>query len=163
MISVAAIGRRAAAAAAWPRNDEERRKAILTYLGEGVPLITWDNTPRGATISCPSIEKALTAKTYTDRVLGVSDTKTVPATAIMAFTGNNIGPRGDMASRSLTSRLEVTRPDPDNRQFIHGDPLECTETNRGAILAAPRPSGGKPLSAPAGTSQCNALNRSLTR
>jgi hypothetical protein len=135
MTAIAILGRRASAAA-WSPNDEERRKALLAYLGEGVPFIVWDNIPRGAAISCPSIEKALTAETYSDRVLGVSDTRTVPATAVHVFTGNNIAAGGDLASRSLSARLTVDRPDPENREFKHADPLAWTEANRGRILRA---------------------------
>jgi hypothetical protein len=135
MLSQAMLGCRAPAAA-WSPSDEERRKALLAYLGEGVPLICWDNIPRGATISCPSIEKALTAEMYTDRVLGASEFRSVPASAIHLFTGNNITPRGDLASRALTARLAVDRPDPENRPFRHPDPLGWTEANRGRILSA---------------------------
>jgi hypothetical protein len=135
MLSVAVLGRRAAAAA-WSPSEEERRKALFAYLGEGVALLVWDNIPRGAAISCASIEKALTAETYKDRILGVSETRTVPASTIQVFTGNNIAPRGDMASRSLQARLSVDRPDPENRTFKHPDPIAWTEANRGRILAA---------------------------
>ena len=136
MISIAILGRRASAAA-WSPNDEERRKALLAYLGEGIPFIVWDNIPRGAAISCPSIEKALTAETYTDRVLGVSDTRTVPATAVHVFTGNNIAARGRSQRRARCRlALPLTRPDPENREFTHPDPLAWTEANRGRILRA---------------------------
>lgn len=135
MLAVAAMGKRAAAAG-WSSSEEERRKALFSYLSEGVPLLVWDNLPRGAQVSCPSIEKALTAETYSDRVLGESTTRTVPAYAVQAFTGNNVAPRGDMASRSLCARLAVDRPDPENRQFNHADPIEWTERNRGSILRA---------------------------
>jgi hypothetical protein len=96
----------------------------------------WDNIERGTAISCPSIEKALTAAEITDRVLGVSRSATVPATTVQAFTGNNIGPKGDMASRSLVCRLEVERPDPENRAFRHPDPVGWTLANRARILRA---------------------------
>jgi hypothetical protein len=135
MIAVVVLGRRASAAA-WSKDEEERRKAMLAYYGEGVPLIVWDNIPRGAVISCPSIEKALTAETYSDRVLGVSEYRTVPATGIHLFTGNNISPRGDLASRSLLAHFAVDRPDPENRSFRHPDPLGWTEAHRGQILRA---------------------------
>ena len=135
MISMAVFGRRAAASA-WSPSDEERRKALFAYLGEGVALLVWDNIPRGAVISCSSIEKALTAETYKDRILGVTENRTVPASTVHAFTGNNIGPRGDMASRSLTARLSVDRPDPENRPYVHPDPIAWTEANRGRILSA---------------------------
>ena len=135
MISIAALGLRAAAAA-WSTSDEERRKALLAYLATGISLIIWDNIPRGSAISCPSIEKALTAEMYSDRILSESNTRTVPASAIIGFTGNNIAPRGDLASRSLIAHLAVDRPDPENRPFRHPDPIGWTEAHRGKILAA---------------------------
>jgi hypothetical protein len=67
---------------------------------------------------------------------GVSDTGTAPAFTIQIFTGNNITPRGDLASRSLPLRLAVDRPDPENRLFAHPDPIAWTEANRGSILQA---------------------------
>jgi len=135
MISMAGLGL-PAAAAAWSTSEEERRKSLFAYLGLGLPLLIWDNITKGSTISCPSIERALTTEFYTDRILGVTDAKTVPAYTVQTFTGNNIGPRGDLASRSLEARLRVDRPDPENREFKHPDPVGWTEANRGRILRA---------------------------
>jgi len=133
MISLAVLGH-LAAAAAWSPSEEERRKALFSYLREGVALVAWDNLPRGAAISCPSIEKALTAETYSDRILGESETGKAPAFTVQIFTGNNITARGDLASRSLPLRLAVDRPDPENRSFVHPDPIAWTERHRGRIL-----------------------------
>ena len=135
MVSAAALGTRAAAAA-WSPDPEERRKALFAALAEGAPLIAWDNIPLGATVQCPSIEKALTSESYTDRVLGVSERRTVAADTIQAFTGNNISPGGDLASRCLTARLTADRPDPENREFKHPDPVGWTLANRAEILRA---------------------------
>src|SRR5262249_36135463 len=85
MIVAAVLGRRPAAAS-WSESAEERRKALFSYLRQGVATLIWDNVPRGATISCPHIEAALTAPEISDRVLGVSDFETVPATTIQSFT-----------------------------------------------------------------------------
>ena len=63
-------------------------------------MVVYDNIPRGAKVSCPTIERVLTSPELADRVLGESRTETVPAATIFAFTGNNIGPKGDLASRS---------------------------------------------------------------
>lgn len=123
-------------AAAWSTNEEERRKALLAYLAEAVPAIIWDNITRGTQISCPHIEKSCTAAFYSDRRLGVSELISVAASSIHFFTGNNIGPKGDMASRSLQVRLEIDRADPENREFRHPDPIAWTENNRGEILRA---------------------------
>lgn len=124
------------AAAAWSPNEEERRKALLAYLMEALPAIIWDNIPRGAQISCPHIERSCTTAFYSDRKLGVSELVATAAATVHLFTGNNIGPRGDLASRALIARLEIDRPDPENRPFAHPDPIGWTEANRGKILRA---------------------------
>jgi hypothetical protein len=135
MLLMAVTGIRPAAAA-WSPNEEERRKALLAYLLEALPSIVWDNIPRGSQISCPHIEKSCTSAMYSDRKLGVSETIATSAATIHFFTGNNIGPRGDLASRSLIVRLTVDRSDPENRKFCHPDPIAWTEAHRGKILAA---------------------------
>jgi hypothetical protein len=133
MIANAVLGEDAAAAA-WSPNEEERRKALFAYFLEGVAFLVWDNITRGTTISCPSIEKSLTASFYSDRLLGVSEHKRVPVTSIQAFTGNAIAPRGDMCSRALQVLINVNRHDPENRDFKHPNPIEWTRSHRGEIL-----------------------------
>jgi hypothetical protein len=124
------------AAAAWSGNEEERRKALLSYFLYGAPYILWDNIARGTQISCPHIEKSCTAAYYADRKLGVSETIATAASVINLFTGNNIGPRGDLSSRSLKVRLEIDRYDPENREFKHPDPVDWTDGMRAKILRA---------------------------
>jgi hypothetical protein len=133
MILTAVLGRRAAAAS-WSENVEERKKALFSYLRQNVAALVWDNIARGATITCPHIEAALTASEISDRILGVSRVETVPSSTIQIFTGNSIAPRGDMASRSFILPLNVNRPDPENREFRHADPLAWTQANRAKIL-----------------------------
>jgi hypothetical protein len=96
----------------------------------------WDNIPRGTQISCPHIEKSCTSAYYSDRKLGVSEMVCTAASTIHFFTGNNIGAKGDLASRSLRIRLDVDRVDPENRPFKHPDPIGWTENHRAEIMAA---------------------------
>jgi len=135
MIILAVTGKKPAAAA-WSSSEDERRKALLAYLSEGVGSITFDNIPLGTAISCPTIEKILTAETYSDRVLGHTENRTVPALTVLTFTGNNIHAKGDLSSRSLIARLDVERSDPENRPFKHSDPVAWTLDHRGKILRA---------------------------
>jgi hypothetical protein len=135
MIALAATGIKAAAAA-WSSDPNERKKAIFAYLLEALPLLVWDNIPRGTMISCSHIERASTAETYQDRVLGENRAPVAPAFTIMAFTGNNIGPKSDQSSRSLEVRLTTDRCDPENREFKHPDPIGWTRDHRGKILGA---------------------------
>jgi hypothetical protein len=123
-------------AAAWSTNEEERRKALAAYLAEGLPALIWDNIRRGTQFACPHIEKACSAKYYSDRRLAVTEIIRVAAATIMFFTGNNIAPRGELTSRTLQVQLEVDRVDPENRPFRHQDPIAWTETHRGPILRA---------------------------
>src|SRR5262245_35352966 len=133
---IAAVTGLRPAAAAWSTNEEERRKALLSYFLYGMPYILWDNIARGTQISCPHIEKSCTSAYYSDRKLGVSEMVCTAASTIHLFTGNNIGAKGDLASRSLNSRLDVDRVDPENRPFKHPDPIGWTENHRARILAA---------------------------
>jgi hypothetical protein len=135
MIALAAIGNKAAAAA-WAADPGERKKALFSYLLEALPFLVWDNIPRGTMIACPHLERASTAETYSDRVLGETKTLIAPAHTIHAFTGNNIGPKSDQASRSLEARLSTDRTDPENREFKHPDPIGWTQDHRGQILGA---------------------------
>jgi hypothetical protein len=135
MLIMAVTGMRPAAAA-WSNSEEERRKALLSYFLHGVSYILWDNIARGSEISCPHIEKSCTSAFYTDRKLGVSEAVATAASATHLFTGNNIGPCGDLASRSLLVRLQVDRTDPENREFRHPDPVGWTEDHGIEILAA---------------------------
>jgi hypothetical protein len=133
---IEAVSGIAPAASAWSTNEEERRKALLSYFMYGVSYILWDNIARGTQISCPHVEKSCTAAYYADRKLGVSEMVATAASTIHLFTGNNIAPKGDLASRSLQVRLEVDRVDPENRKFEHPDPIGWTRDNRAEILQA---------------------------
>ena len=135
MLIMAVLGVKPAAAA-WSTNEEERRKALLSYFLYGMAYILWDNITRGSTISCPHIEKSCTSKFYIDRKLGVSEAIATAASTIHIFTGNNIAPKGDLASRSLGIRINVDRTDPENRDFQHPDPIGWTEGHRAELLRA---------------------------
>jgi hypothetical protein len=133
MIVMAATGMHAAASA-WTFNEEERRKAILAYFMAGVQYILWDNIPRGARITCPHIECSCTSEWYTDRILGVSRNAVTSCSAVHLFCGNNVGAKGDSASRSLEVKLSVKHAHPENRNFTHADAVAWTEEHRAEIL-----------------------------
>jgi hypothetical protein len=134
MISMAVLGEQTAARA-WSNASEERRKSLLAVLMTGVPCITWDNITSGSEIHCAHLERAITSEVYADRKLGETEDILAPAYSIMSFTGNNIQPHDDMASRSLVVNLATDRPDPENREFKRSDPVGWTRQHRGEILA----------------------------
>jgi hypothetical protein len=135
MVSLAVLGKRAPAVP-WSHSEEERRKAIFAALLQSVPLIVFDNIAAGSTLKCPIVEKVLTASEIKDRILGESRQERASCSAVMAFTGNNIQPKGELASRTLVARINVDRPDPENRDFEHSDPFGWTLDYRRRIIAS---------------------------
>jgi len=134
MVSTALTGSMASAAS-WSFDEEEQRKSIFSFLREGVPFVVFDNIPRGSAMTSPTLERVLTMPELSDRILGLSEFETVATSTVIAFTGNNVRPKGDMASRSLVADLVSNRPDPENRDFEHEDAIEWTQTNRIEILS----------------------------
>jgi hypothetical protein len=133
MIFEAVLGRMATAAA-WSDMPEERRKALLAYLLQGIAGLVWDNVKLGTEINCPHIQEVLTSLTFSDRILQVSKTGIAAATTILFFIGNNIKFVGDTASRIAEIRLITKTPQPENRQVKHTDPLAWTRHHRANIL-----------------------------
>jgi hypothetical protein len=99
-------------------------------------MLMFDNLGRGTMIESAAVEAALTSMTMIDRVLGVSETEVVPTTAVLLFTGNQIGAKGDSASRFLSTNLRVDTPNPQNRRFAHADPREWTLLHRADLMRA---------------------------
>jgi hypothetical protein len=118
-----------------PRDEEEWRKQITAKLAAGATMITVDNV-EGA-LYAPSLARALTARTWTDRVLGRSETITVGQRATWVATGNNIQLRGDLPRRCYSIRLDARESRPWQRQdFKHPDLLDWVAKNRGRLIHA---------------------------
>ena len=133
---IAAVTGHQTAASAWSMDENERRKAITTYFLDGVP------TSCGTTSRAASRYRARTssarARLRTGPTGSSASTRSVAtaASTIHLFTGNNIGAKGDLAARSLKINLDADRPDPENREFKHPDPVDWTLKNRDKILRA---------------------------
>jgi hypothetical protein len=118
-----------------PRDEEEWRKQITAKLAAGATMITVDNV-EGA-LYAPSLARALTARTWTDRVLGRSETVTVSQRATWIATGNNIQLRGDLPRRCYSIRLDARESRPWQREnFKHPDLLSWVTKNRGKLVHA---------------------------
>jgi hypothetical protein len=133
---VAAVTGILPAASPWSTDEEERKKAIFGYFLAATAYILWDNIKRNSKINCPHVERACTTQWLSDRKLGVSEVVVTSAGAVHMFTGNNVAPRGDLASRSLLVTFEVDRSDPENRNFRHSDVIAWTLDNRLRLLRA---------------------------
>lgn len=116
-----------------PSHEEEWRKTITSKLSEGATMVTIDNV-EGA-LWAPSLARALTARTWTDRELGRTGTITVKQRATWAATGNNIMLRGDLPRRCYWIRLDAKQARPWQRQqFKHPALLSWVRANRGQLV-----------------------------
>ncbi len=117
------------------RDDEEWRKAITAKLVGGSTLVIVDNVE--GRLHAPSLARALTSRTWTDRVLGRSEVATVKQRATWAATGNNISLGGDLARRCYWIRLDAKQSRPWQREgFKHPDLTAWAREKRGELVAA---------------------------
>ena len=156
-IVAALAGPGAVSAYAFPTNDEECSKLLLSALLEGPAVVMFDNLTSDL-IPFKSLCSALTSEQLTGRVLGVSKTATVNTRALLLSSGNNVGPVGDMTRRTVPIALDPQCETPATRLF-NGDPLAEVLKRRAhyvslaltivrAYLHAGAPAvtvGGKPL------------------
>lgn len=116
------------AAYAFPSTEEECAKLLLSALLESPAVITFDNITTDL-IPFKSLCSALTEEHLTGRVLGVSKVATVPTTALVLSSGNNVDPVRDMARRAVTINLDPACETPAARRFS-GDPLGLVRQRR---------------------------------
>jgi hypothetical protein len=101
---------------------------------QGVTSINLDNWSKP--IGGESMNALLTATEWTDRVLGVSSTVSLPNRITLAATGNNLSVRGDMTRRALLLKLDPGVERPELRVFKEQDLLGRIDRDRGHLLQA---------------------------
>jgi hypothetical protein len=110
VISISATGRQAPRWA-QTRDEEEERKRLLTLGLDGTTLVHIDNVlyPLG---SAP-LDLALTAPTFSDRLLGKNVSLEVPMHAVFFASGNNLQFQGDTARRAVPILIDpgIERPE----------------------------------------------------
>ena len=117
-----------------PTGDAEWRKQITAQLRAGERFIIVDDV--SGTLDSPSLRRAITSTTWSDRILGVSTQMRVPSTAVWCATGNNLRPRGDMVRRCFLLRLDTQMSKPWMRTgFTHPQP-QWTREHRAQLAAA---------------------------
>lgn len=133
IVAMIAAGR-PAAVMAQGADENEDKKRMLPILAEGDPVAVIDNIERafGSAALC----SILTQTTWRDRVLGKSQTLTLPTTnTTWLATGNNIQFAGDITTRVLVCSLDPRCERPEERKFevnLH----HYVPQNRGELVVA---------------------------
>jgi hypothetical protein len=135
IVSEKTTGSAAAMKAAPIRDDDEWRKTLTATIQAGQCLTIFDNLDH--VLNSPSLALALTARTWTDRVLGCLNTITLPQRTVFIGTGNNITLGGDLPRRCYRIRLNAQSSEPwRNRKFRHPDLPAWIRATRGRLLSA---------------------------
>ena len=121
----------------WPhtasRDDEEVRKRLFAALRDGTTALIWDNVT--GVLDSAALASAITAPTFRDRVLGRSESLSIPNRALLLITGNNFCPAGDLPRRIIPIRIDPGTDAPYARQFDL-DPLTYVLENRAELATA---------------------------
>src|SRR2546425_1059933 len=134
VVSIPATGR-AAEVMAEGQDDEEWRKRITAVLMKGPTFIVLDNIARR--LDSAALASALTGPVWKDRILGKTETATVPNRAVWLATGNNIVASNEIARRSLLIRIDARTDRPWQRKdFRHRDLRTWVRENRDKIIHA---------------------------
>lgn len=121
----------------WPhtasRDDEEIRKRLFTALRDGTTALIWDNVT--GVFDSAALAAAITAPVLRDRVLGRSESLSIPNRALLLLTGNNLCPAGDLPRRIIAIRIDPGTDAPFARQFDL-DPLDYVLHHRLELACA---------------------------
>lgn len=127
---------RPAARKTFTRDEAELRKVITAVAIEATPSVLFDNVDQQ--IGGAALDAALTAETWSDRILGRSATTgELPMNTIWSCTGNNLAFGSDAGRRVLPIRLQSPLETPEDRgDFHHADLLGWVRDNRPRLAVA---------------------------
>ncbi len=110
-------------AARWSQvlDEDEERKRLLALALDGDPLVCIDNVT--APLGSSPLALALTASSIKDRLLGATQTKEAPMSAVFLCTGNNVQYLGDVARRVVPIALDPKLERPEERTGFQHSPL----------------------------------------
>ena len=117
------------------RSEEEVRKRVTALLLSGVSVILFDNLKYR--VESGTLSALLTAPTWSDRLLGKSQTLELPNRALWLATGNNIELNNELARRTIWVRLDakVNRPW-ERSNFHHPDLTRWLSRHRHEVVWA---------------------------
>lgn len=118
---------------AFPTDDEECRKLLLSELLTSPAVIEFDNLTSDL-IPHKSLCTALTSEFISGRILGQSKTAEASTRALFLSSGNNVQPVRDMTRRTVTITLDPACEIPAARNFTK-QPVSEVRANRGRYVS----------------------------
>lgn len=118
---------------AWPKDEEELRKRVDTFVAAGCAFVLWDNVRRA--IVGEALEMALTSTLYRLRILGKTEERTVENRTVFGVAANGAVFDGDIAPRVLPMRQFLDEPHPERRTFDRPDIMQWVRERRLSLLS----------------------------
>jgi hypothetical protein len=153
VLTIPALGRPAAAMTEG-RDEDEWRKRLTSKLRNGPAFVLIDNLKRK--LDSAAVSAAITADSWEDRIMGVSEMARMPVRCAWVATGNNPALSAEITRRCIRIRLDAKSPEPWlGRKFRHDNLGAWALENRGRLvwaaltmirawIAAGRPRGDNP-------------------
>lgn len=116
------------------KDSEESRKRLFSLARTGSRFYLVSNYK--GHLDDPALEAAATSPTLADRVLGVSDTRSYPNTAIYGLSGNGLTYSEDLARRCIRLKLAYFGESTETRTFARPDLYGHVRANRARYLSA---------------------------
>ena len=134
MLTMVVEGRKASRMS-FSEDDSEVRKVITSAAIAGSSYILFDNCK--GRVGGKSLEGAMTAGRWSDRLLGTNRTIDLPYTPTWIYTGNNATVSMDMVNRLVMARLYTVDENPGARaDFRHSDLLAFVKQHRRELVMA---------------------------
>jgi len=103
--------------ATWTGNPEEMEKRIAAFLLAGDRIVCLDNVTEGQRLEDSTLNKVLTSRRNTFRLLGRTERLELTNEATWFATGNQLRLSGDISRRSLLCYIDSHTANPNLRQF----------------------------------------------
>jgi hypothetical protein len=121
------------AAMTQSRNPEEDEKRLSTVLHAGDNIIMIDNCQHQ--ITGDFLCSMLTQELVQARILGLSERRLLPCTALVVATGNNLTFAGDVTRRAVKCSLDAQIERPDTREFDFDFTKEILDSRPELVIA----------------------------
>ena len=122
----------------YAHDPVEMGKQISATALAGDALVLFDNLANGGLFGNPALDRALTGRTWRDRILGKLEmTPNLDLIAVFFASGNNTALCSDVARRIVQNRLECPHEHPEERTgFQIPELLGHAAKHRGALVIA---------------------------
>jgi hypothetical protein len=136
-MAAVALGRKELETMTADAEEPEIRKRLTSSLRKSPTIIFLDNLGQGRRLESSSLASALTAGTFSDRLLGSSVMAALPVRCTWIATGNNPRLSDELMRRTVAIRLDAKRARPHLRRgFKHRDLLAWVRRQRPKLVAA---------------------------